>query len=94
MLFGQVRLHKTVGVFRPQCAQCCQLIGSRGGRKPWRNRVMRAAPTVPFAYQRFAVVIGRLRAVAQIVRRVAIHTGFASHNTHVPRCRRFKERIY
>ena len=48
---------------------------------------------MPAVDEGFAVVIGRLRRIAQPVRRVAVHAGFARHDPLAPHRGRVKDRI-
>ncbi len=64
-LFAEVGLHQAIGVGAPERAQGGELFRRRGRRKPRRDGIGRAAPAVPAVDQRLAVVIGRLRRVAQ-----------------------------
>ena len=93
MLFGQMGLHQTIGIFRPKRAQSCQLIGAGGGRKPRRDDIRLPVHPVPFSQQSLAVVIPRLSAIAQPVWRVAVHAGFARKGPQPARGCGCKKRI-
>ena len=76
-LLAEMGLHQAIGVFCPKRAEGSQLIGAGGWRKPRRDHIRQSARAMPALQQRFAVVIGRLRAVLQACGGVAVHAGFA-----------------
>ena len=83
-LFGKVGLHQAVGVLAPERPQSGELFGRRSRRKARRDDIGQPVDAVPFLQQRLAVVIGRLRRVAQAVRGVPIHAGLAGKKAHPP----------
>ena len=92
-LFAQVRLHQAVGALRPERTQGRELFRRRGRRETGRYRIAGAAFAVPAVDQHLAVVIGRLRRIAQPVGGVAVHAGLARHDPLTTLCRRVEYRV-
>ena len=93
-LLGQMGLHQAIGVFGPERAQRVELGGRRGRREAWGDGVGQPVYPMPAPDQRAAVVIGRLRGVAQpLGRGVAIHAGLAGRQPHAAPLRLGKERV-
>lgn len=82
-----VGLQVAVGVLGKERAGHLQLRRCRGDGKARRDDIERAAPAMPLGHQRLAVVIGRLRGVAEGRGRVAVHHRLAAQHAHAARLR-------
>ena len=92
-LFAQMRLHQAIGVFGPESAHRVELFGGRGRGKARRDRIGQPVAPVPAPDQRAAVVIGRLRRVAQRVGGVAVHRRLARRDAHAARLGGGEQRV-
>mmetsp|Transcript_23745 Transcript_23745/g.42565 ORF Transcript_23745/g.42565 Transcript_23745/m.42565 type:complete len:294 (-) Transcript_23745:56-937(-) len=93
LLLGQMRLHEATGKLGPKRAEGGHLLWRGSGRKAWGDGIFCAANPMPFLDQRLAVIIGRLRRIAQICGRIAVHASLACNNPHRPLRRCIKKRI-
>ena len=77
-----MRLHPAIRMLPPQRACRLELRGRRRRCEARRDRVAQAPATVPAPDQRLRLVVAASRAVAQVLRRMAVHQHLARHRTH------------
>mmetsp|Transcript_21938 Transcript_21938/g.47359 ORF Transcript_21938/g.47359 Transcript_21938/m.47359 type:complete len:357 (-) Transcript_21938:582-1652(-) len=82
-IFRNVRLHVHGGIFLHEFAGQFQLFRRAGNGKPGRHGVELSTLLVPFLDQGLAIVVRRLRRVAQKIGRVAIHHDFTANHARV-----------
>ncbi|SQA86824.1 Uncharacterised protein [Burkholderia gladioli] len=83
-VLGHVALHEHVGMAARELGAGFQLLHRRGRREARRERVHLAAAPVPARDQLGAVVVARLRGIAQECRAIAVHQHLAGDHPQVP----------
>ena len=94
LVFGDVRMNPSVGIFGCQLTRALQLRGSAGGCEAWRDGVAKPVDVVPAPDQCLGIDQALLRMVAHPVGRMAILQHLARDHAQLPALRTLEKSLH